>query len=326
MEAAKNEPITSKQEKVNMICEQMRKVMSELNESKFLHPILCTYVRNEPHMLEEALFLINKVREQEKLKGSVSSESEAERALKYVIYLVDDVNALYDVALGTYNFDLVMMVAQKTQKDPKEYLPFLKKLSVMEESLRKYNIDIHLKRYKRALTNLSEAGENHFEECLSLIKNHRLYHHAIQIYQSQKEKLFPVYESFGHYLLSKNHYEEAALIYLRGEKFEQAIDCFRRAKNWKMAITLAKKQGYNNEKLAQLAKSIIEFLNTTPSQYYDASYLLLNYCNDPQKAFKCLVDGKLWEHALHLVKLLILLQKKILNKKKGIRKSNGRGH
>lgn len=35
--------------------------------------------------------------------------------MKYLLFLVD-VNALYDVALGTYNFDLVMMVAEKSQK------------------------------------------------------------------------------------------------------------------------------------------------------------------------------------------------------------------
>ena len=30
-----------------------------------------------------------------------------------------DVNTLFDVALGTYDFDIVMMVAEKSQKDPK---------------------------------------------------------------------------------------------------------------------------------------------------------------------------------------------------------------
>ena len=30
-----------------------------------------------------------------------------------------DVNTLFDVALGTYDFEIVMMVAEKSQKDPK---------------------------------------------------------------------------------------------------------------------------------------------------------------------------------------------------------------
>ena len=39
----------------------------------------------------------------------------SEEALKYLVFLVD-VNELYDVALGTYDFELVMMVAEKSQK------------------------------------------------------------------------------------------------------------------------------------------------------------------------------------------------------------------
>jgi elongator complex protein 1 len=38
-----------------------------------------------------------------------------EDAVKYIIYL-SDVDRLYDVALGMYNFQLVLMVAQYSQK------------------------------------------------------------------------------------------------------------------------------------------------------------------------------------------------------------------
>lgn len=43
--------------------------------------------------------------------GSVS----AEEALKYLLFLVN-VNDLYEHSLGTYDFDLVLMVAEKSQK------------------------------------------------------------------------------------------------------------------------------------------------------------------------------------------------------------------
>ena len=48
--------------------------------------------------------------EAEKKKGPTVDE-----VLEYAIFLVD-VNKLFDVALGMYDFDLVMMVAQKSQK------------------------------------------------------------------------------------------------------------------------------------------------------------------------------------------------------------------
>ena len=47
-----------------------------------------------------------------------STETESvtsEEALKYVLFLVD-VNQMYDVALGMYDFELVLMVAEKSQK------------------------------------------------------------------------------------------------------------------------------------------------------------------------------------------------------------------
>jgi elongator complex protein 1 len=40
---------------------------------------------------------------------------EAEQAMKYVIFLVN-VDALYNVALGMYDFSLVVMVAQHSHK------------------------------------------------------------------------------------------------------------------------------------------------------------------------------------------------------------------
>ena len=50
---------------------------------------------------------------------SVSEEKSegvsAEEGLKFLLFLVD-VNKLYNAALATYNFDLVLMVAEKSQK------------------------------------------------------------------------------------------------------------------------------------------------------------------------------------------------------------------
>lgn len=46
---------------------------------------------------------------------SVPDAVTAEEALKHLLLLVD-VNELYDHSLGTYDFDLVLMVAEKSQK------------------------------------------------------------------------------------------------------------------------------------------------------------------------------------------------------------------
>lgn len=54
----------------------------------------------------------------------------AEKALKHLT-LLSDVDKLFDTALGMYDFGLVTLVAPRTQKDPKEYMPFLKYLQTL---------------------------------------------------------------------------------------------------------------------------------------------------------------------------------------------------
>jgi elongator complex protein 1 len=51
----------------------------------------------------------------------------SKEALEFVSWLVNP-NRLFDVALTTYDFELVTLVASQTQKDPKEYVPYLQSL------------------------------------------------------------------------------------------------------------------------------------------------------------------------------------------------------
>lgn len=48
----------------------------------------------------------------------------------------------------------VLFVAQKSQKDPKEYLQFLNELKKYPENYRKFKIDSHLKKFQLALVHL----------------------------------------------------------------------------------------------------------------------------------------------------------------------------
>ena len=82
----------------------------------------------------------------------------AEDALKYTLFLVD-VNQLYNVALGMYDFSLVLLVAEKSQKDPKEYLPFLNELRRLPLHYQRYRIDRYLRRFDKALQHISKCGE-----------------------------------------------------------------------------------------------------------------------------------------------------------------------
>jgi elongator complex protein 1 len=143
--------------KVNLICDVMKEMLISIDSKKFVLCTLTTLVKKKPQELEAALLMIKTIRENERggmtgnavistmntvnieptipqMKklpelGKIENKSTgmysgSVGALKYVIFLCD-VNELYNVALGLYDFDLVMLCAQYSQKDPKEYLPFL---------------------------------------------------------------------------------------------------------------------------------------------------------------------------------------------------------
>jgi IkappaB kinase complex, IKAP component len=108
-------------------------MLCQKNADRYLLPVLTSYVRKQTDKdLAEALVKVKTVRETERESGQ--HVVSADEAMKYLLYLVD-VNRLYDVALGLYDFDLVMFVAAKSNKDPKEYLPFLNKLRRSDFSL-----------------------------------------------------------------------------------------------------------------------------------------------------------------------------------------------
>lgn len=104
-----------------------------------------------------------------------------------MIFLVD-VDRLYDVALGLYDFDLVLMVAQKSQKDPKEYLPFLTSLQNMDTHTQRYVIDSQLGRWDSALKNLAASGEDKVDDVVALAIKHSLFQTAITVSHKDSTK------------------------------------------------------------------------------------------------------------------------------------------
>ena len=98
----------------------------------------------------------------------VDANGNSDEGLRHLLYIVD-VNELFDVALGTYDFDIVLMVAERSQKDPKEYLPFLNELRRLDEHYRKYRIDLYLKRYKKALQSIVKCGKFKSMLCFSFL-------------------------------------------------------------------------------------------------------------------------------------------------------------
>lgn len=156
-------------------------------ENFYLLPILTTYIKKEPQELKQVLSKIQEMQRSEAemnqtarvvpphlnpatMKRDIDPSSlkiGSKEALEYVSWLVS-ANRLFDVALTTYNFDLVTLVATQTQKDPKEYVPYLKELkSYPSLDYTKFKVHYDLKNFNKALKKLSKSPEDsHFEEAL----------------------------------------------------------------------------------------------------------------------------------------------------------------
>ncbi|XP_043371415.1 elongator complex protein 1 isoform X2 [Dermochelys coriacea] len=284
------------QKKVDLICDAMRAAMENINPQKYCLSILTSHVKKSTPELEIALQKVHELRE------TVSPAAEgvtAEVALKYLLFLVD-VNELYDHSLGTYDFDLVVMVAEKSQKDPKEYLPFLNTLRKMETNYQHYTIDKYLKRYKKALCHLSKCGPEHFSEFLNLVKDQNLYNEALKLYPPDTPEHKAVCSAFGEHLNQKHLYEQAGLIFARCGAFERALNAFLSSGSWQQALCMASRLGYTADRLAGLARSLAGKL-VEQKKPAEAAILLEQYAQDYEEAVLLLLEGTIWEEALRLI-------------------------
>ncbi|KAI8060641.1 IKI3 family-domain-containing protein [Gilbertella persicaria] len=273
--------------KVNSICESIRNVLFDLGRDHYIQSILSTYVRKSPPDIESAMSLLSELRE--------TDLHAAEDALKYTIFLCK-ADLLYNVALGMYNFPLVLMVAQQAQMDPKEYLPFLQELKNLEKYYQRYKIDDHLKRHEKAIRNLSMAGDEHFDELLEYMQKYSLYHIAIEEFASKKQQKLAILEVYGAHLDFKTNYEEAGIVYTMAGNSAKALESYRMAGCWREAFSIAKQLKYSDEEIHSMAYDIIEYLKEK-RRFQEAAMVAQDYAKDVEEVVDCLLKGSLWKEA-----------------------------
>lgn len=115
--------------KINRICAGILSILVKPEYfDKYLQTIITAYACEKPANLEGALELIAKIEVEDQIDQTVTH-----------LCFLQDVNKLYNTALGLYNVKLALNIAQKSQKDPKEYLPFLQNLHIQDD-LRKNSL------------------------------------------------------------------------------------------------------------------------------------------------------------------------------------------
>ncbi|XP_061644154.1 elongator complex protein 1 isoform X2 [Phyllopteryx taeniolatus] len=286
----------SGRKKVDVVCDALRGTMEAADPNKFCLSILTAHVKKTTPELEIALQKVHKLRANPpEGDGGVN----AEEALKYLLFLVN-VNDLYEHSLGTYDFDLVLMVAEKSQKDPKEYLPFLNTLKSLEINYQRYTIDKHLKRYGKALIHLSKSGEEHFPEALQLVKEQKLYSQALRLYPPDGAHYKALSRAYAKHLLDRQQAEQAGLLLWRCGELDGALEAFAAAASWRNAVCVAQQIQMSDDKLALLARDLAGKLSEQ-RRYTEAAVLLDQYAKDYEEAILVLISGAAWEEALRLI-------------------------
>ncbi|XP_009599790.1 elongator complex protein 1 isoform X1 [Nicotiana tomentosiformis] len=261
--------------------------------------ILTTLARSDPPALEKALERIKIIREKE-LSGSDDLRRElypsAEEALKHLLWLSDS-EAVFEAALGLYDLNLAAIVALNSQKDPKEFLPYLQELENLPIVLMQYNIDLRLQRFETALQHIVSAGDAYFEDCIILMKkNPQLFPSGLQLV-TDSVKRNQVLEAWGDHLSSRKCFEDAATTYLCCSCLDKALKAYRECGNWGGVLTVAGLIKLGKEELLQLAHELCEELQAL-GKPGDAAKIALDYCADVNAGTCFLVSAREWEEAL----------------------------
>ncbi|XP_053693456.1 elongator complex protein 1 [Sabethes cyaneus] len=274
--------------KVNYLCDKLLQVLN--NNPNYTLPRITCYVKLG--LLEQALEVIWD------LKRLQRKDEAAEEALKYLLYLVD-VNDLFNIALGMYDFGLVLYVATKSQKDPKEYLPFLNELKRLEQSYQRYKIDCHLKRFSKAIEHMAHYGidDEKFQETLQLTITHGLHTKAMAVFLGSPDCYQKVCACYGDFLRQSNKQSDASLIYEKAGDYQQAIASARNAVEWERCLRLAKIANYNETDNRRLVQTLIPALQET-GEYEAAARLAKEYLGDQTLTVTILLKNHLFEKAL----------------------------
>ena len=263
--------------KINKICDAVLSVLlnNPLYKKKYLQTIITAYATQRPQNLEDALGLISTLEDPEEKDSTVT----------YLCFL-QDVNLVYKVALSLYDVKLALLVAQKSQMDPREYLPFLQSLHDSEPLRRQFMINDYLEKYEKALGNLVELereDDSVATELIGYVEVHELYERALSLYRHESTKQDGIYKYFAKHLLSKQQYAEAGIIYEMLGQFTEAMNAYVSGKKWEEAISIASQ--HLPSEISRISEELVSSL-TFEHKYVDAAHIELKYLDNIENAME----------------------------------------
>jgi elongator complex protein 1 len=283
-----------KSSKINRICDAVLEVL-KARAATNLQNIITANVCKSPPALEDGLLVVAQLMKED--------TSMADKAVEHICFLAD-VNKLYDNALGLYDLDLALLVAQQSQKDPREYLPFMQNLQQMTEHRRRFSIDDHLGRRSKALHHLHALDA--FTELQNYTQKYKLYQSALALYRYNPTQHSTLTSLYAEYLESKSSFKEAALAYESLHNYPKATSCYLSSgpSQWRETLFCALSQTppLYGSALTDLATSLYDALIES-KDYFSAGTIQLEYLSSVENAAKAYCKGYFFADALHLVAL-----------------------
>ncbi|CCE86659.1 Piso0_005162 [Millerozyma farinosa CBS 7064] len=263
---------SGKHSKINKICDAILKVL--LNDKyfeKYLQTIITAYACQKPPNLLDALRLI----------GTFSNNESIDQTITHLCFLSDP-NKLYDCALELYDVKLTLTIAQHTQKDPKEYLPFLQNLYSQSPLRRQFLIDDYLKYYEKALDSLYHMGEDAYDEFDTYMMDHSLYKKALTIYKDDSKRSYSIMRMFAEHLHDIQQYVDSALTYEYLQIFDLALENYVIGKRWKEAFAILHHSN-DSEKLLTIGENLVNAL-VEEHKYSDAADIEYHFLKKTEHA------------------------------------------
>lgn len=280
-----NKEVRAPTEKVNRLCQIFLDVLLRpAFEHKFMQTRVTAYACQAPPDLKGALTLI------------ASLDSAHQDAMVSHLCFLLDVNALYKHALELYDVGMALAIAQKSQMDPKDYLPFLQHLHVQDPLQRRFLVDHHLKHHAQALQWLADMGDDTRARFYDYVVAHTLYKPALAIARYDDITTRAVYALYADRLFNDKKYVEAALAYEYLGQRERALESYLLCKRWVEALSLA---CADNRQLTETARKLVADLRESHN-YCAAAEIASHVLGDIEDAILLFCQGYRFDRAILL--------------------------
>ena len=289
-EASKMSPIVTPTTKTNRICDAFLEILKD-KSSGHLQNSVSAHVCKLPPDLDAGLMQIAMLRK--------SNSNQVDAMIEHICFLADT-NRLYDNALGLYDLELTLLIAQQTQKDPREYIPFLQNLQKKPELRRQFSIDDYLGRHKKALRHLCDMEA--FEEVKSYAAKHLLYAQPLEYYRYQEEKLRDLTRLHAGFLQQEGKFRDAGIAYEYLSDYTAASESFRQAHLWRESLSCATLVPFQAPQLKSLALSLSDML-VEIKDFHSAAIINLDYLSNLSTAARLFCRGYHFADAIRVIGL-----------------------